>query len=480
MDKYLGSINLCDWLRKPTLLQKSASPFWKGMVNSSPIILHWLRWKPGTGKKIKIGRDMIVGLEDRSLLHPVLCSKLTSQNILYLAQINLPTGSSTLPDQWMGSSELSLIGQRALEWNQFTLELKLAGLSLSQEPDTILWTGGDGSGIPSVKNIFDALQDTLSYAPDLSWRPQAWKWRVPLKHILFVWLASKNRILTWDSLRRKGWEGPGLCPLCRRAQEDSQHLLIHCVFTKDVWSRIIKHLKLSTTWSGDTITDCFSSWLSNKALPIPLAVYTCWHLWTERNNALFENRSPSRRAVFHRVLASFSWQPTTLTHFIHKEIDLSLPEGYNLACFDGAAQANGSCCGAGGFYRAIPSRITKWMLNCGPGTNTKAELMGLWVSLLLASWWSINHLIVRGDSKVIIDWISKKSNLRAIHVDSWKQKSMDLANGFSNVRFQHISRVYNREADALSKRALKEEAGVLSIYHSDSGVESPITTFSIF
>jgi hypothetical protein len=57
---------------------------------------------------------------------------------------------------------------------------------------------------------------------------------------------------------------------------------------------------------------------------------------------------------------------------------------------------------------------------------------------------------------------------------------MDLANGFSNVRFQHISRVYNREADALSKRALKEEAGVLAIFHSDSGIESPITTFSIF
>jgi hypothetical protein len=142
-------------------------------------------------------------------------------------------------------------------------------------------------------------------------------------------------------------------PLCRRAQEDSQHLLIHCVFTKDVWSRILKHLKLSTSWSGDTITDCFSSWLSNKALPIPLAVYTCWHLWTERNNALFEDRSPSTQAVFHRVLASFSWQPSTLKHFIHKEIDLSLPEGYTLACFDGAAQANGSCCGAGGFFRAI-------------------------------------------------------------------------------------------------------------------------------
>jgi hypothetical protein len=106
--------------------------------------------------------------------------------------------------------------------------------------------------------------------------------------------------------------------------------------------------------------------------------------------------------------------------------------------------------------------------------------MGLWVSLLLASGWSINHLLVRGDSKVIIDWISQKSKLRAIHVDSWKQKTMDLAKGFTNIKFQHFPRVYNCEADALSKRALKEEAGSLLIFHSDSGIESQISTYSIF
>jgi ribonuclease HI len=141
---------------------------------------------------------------------------------------------------------------------------------------------------------------------------------------------------------------------------------------------------------------------------------------------------------------------------------------------------SGSCCGAGGFFRAHQSRITKWILNCGPGTNTKAELMGLWVSLFLASEWSINHLLVRGDSKVIIDWISQKSKLSAIHVDSWKQKTMDLAKAFTNIRFQHIPRAFNGEADALSKRALKEEAGNLLIFHIDSGIESQISTYSIF
>jgi hypothetical protein len=157
VDKYLGSANLSDWLRKQSLHQKNASPFWKGLVRSSPIILHWLRWKPGTGIEIQTGRDMIVGLDDRSLLHPELCSKLTSQNFHYLAHINLSTGSSTLPDHWLSDSDLSLSGRMATDWNFFTFHLKCAGISLNEDPDTLVWTGGDASGIPSVKNIYEAL-----------------------------------------------------------------------------------------------------------------------------------------------------------------------------------------------------------------------------------------------------------------------------------------------------------------------------------
>jgi ribonuclease HI len=218
----------------------------------------------------------------------------------------------------------------------------------------------------------------------------------------------------------------------------------------------------------------------DKPSPSCLAAHISWHLWIERNRALFENRSPSTLAVFYRVLATFSWQPSSLKLIINKEIDLRLPAGYTLACFDGAAQANGSCCGAGGFFRAHPERITKWILNCGPGTNTKAELLGLWVSLLLASSWNITLLLICGDSKVIIDWISRKSQLQAIHVESWKQKTLDLAKGIPNLRFQHVPRALNREADALSKKALREEVGRISIFHSDKGIDSPITQFCIF
>jgi ribonuclease HI len=160
--------------------------------------------------------------------------------------------------------------------------------------------------------------------------------------------------------------------------------------------------------------------------------------------------------------------------------DLFLSEGYTVACFDGTALPNGGCCGAGGFFKTHLSRTTMWFLNCGAGSNNKAELLGLWAALYLASRWSISHLQVLGDSRIIIDWISQKSKLNSVHFDSWKNKTRKLSNSFTDINFHHIPRSKNREADALSKRALKEAVGRLSVFHRDNGIESPITSLNVF
>jgi hypothetical protein len=52
-DKYLDSLPLLLWLRKPSFELRRASPFWKGLINASPVVLHWLRWKPGSGSEIQ-------------------------------------------------------------------------------------------------------------------------------------------------------------------------------------------------------------------------------------------------------------------------------------------------------------------------------------------------------------------------------------------------------------------------------------------
>jgi hypothetical protein len=203
------------------------------------------------------------------------------------------------------------------------------------------------------KESLHALEKQQAHDSDFSWFFQLWNWKLPLKLKLFIWLAGKGKILTWDSLRRRGWEGPGFCPLCRHAQEDIHHLLIHCEFSTDVWNRTFNFFKLPFSWIGESISDCFKSWHLNKSSPNCLAVHVSWHLWIERNKALFEDRPPSSLAVLHRVLATYSWQPSSVRPSLSKAIDLSLPDGHTLACFDGAALSNGLCCGAGGFSKLI-------------------------------------------------------------------------------------------------------------------------------
>jgi hypothetical protein len=43
-----------------------------------------------------------------------------------------------------------------------------------------------------------------------------------------------------------------------------------------------------------------------------------------------------------------------------------------MAFFDGAAEAGGARCGAGGTLKCTEAPDYRWYINCGAGTNTKA------------------------------------------------------------------------------------------------------------
>jgi ribonuclease HI len=417
---------------------------------------------------------------DRSLLSTELRTQLQNQKIYHLAQVNLQSGCSTLPDRWRNSGELHLSGSLAFEWDHYSSALKAAGISLSPLPDTLQWAGGDGTGNITVKNLYNALLNQQFFEVDRTWFSLLWRWDIPLKLKLFFWLAGKEKPLTWDALRRRGWEGPGICPLCCSASEDIHHLLVYCSFTQTVWSLVLFHLSLPLSWSGTSFSHCFTRWLSLSSAPKTLPVFVCWQIWSARNRAIFYSCPPSSRAVLLKVLASFHWKQPSLKSPCAQSLRFQLIKDYTVAFFDGAALSSGNCCGAGGIFKTHPSRTTMWFLNCGEGTNNKAELLGLWDTLFLASCWSISHLHVLGDSRIIIDWISQKSKFQTVHNDSWKDKTRELLKSFTDVNFHHIPRSFNGEADALSKRALNEVVGRLSVFHKDSGIVSPISSINVF
>jgi hypothetical protein len=110
----------------------------------------------------------------------------------------------------------------------------------------------------------------------------------------------------------------------------------------------------------------------------------------------------------------------------------------------------------------------------------KVELMGLWGVILLSSHLSIKNLMVAGDSKVTIDWINDKSNLNLIYLNNWKDKIRRLKTRFETINFMHIHRQFNKVADSLSKKALKDNTGWLFYEDLVNGTTVSTGKFYIF
>jgi len=91
----------------------------------------------------------------------------------------------------------------------------------------------------------------------------------------------------------------------------------------------------------------------------------------------------------------------------------------------------------------------------------KAELLGAWASLNLARCLQIEELILLGDSKVIVDWLQGKADFKVAALMGWKDRTMESSLWFWHLYVSHIYREDNREADALSKTALKIPPGLL-------------------
>jgi hypothetical protein len=87
------------------------------------------------------------------------------------------------------------------------------------------------------------------------------------------------------------------------------------------------------------------------------------------------------------------------------------------------------------------------------------------------------HLL--GDSKVVIDWLSKKGRLQVSSLEGWKARILSLSGKFQFITFQHIYRNFNTEADKLSKQAIDDTEGTLSYHRWTNGAAGPRRQFRI-
>jgi hypothetical protein len=165
---------------------------------------------------------------------------LNQKHIHTLAQVRNPSDNQLLCNYWLKSSDLNLLGDMASEWDHFRKALIDSGILLQDKADMLMWTGGDNSGIPTVKNIYRGIVSTKMLKKIDRWQLSIWHWKIQLKVKLFIWLVVEGRILTWDSLQSRGWEGPSRCSLCKNGIETISHLFISCPFSVAVWDLVRK------------------------------------------------------------------------------------------------------------------------------------------------------------------------------------------------------------------------------------------------
>jgi hypothetical protein len=119
----------------------------------------------------------------------------------------------------------------------------------------------------STTTGYKALQAIPHTPPDPTLWKTIWSHNLIPKIDIFTWTMSHKSILTSEKLRRRGWKGPSRCPLCISEEETTDHLLLSCPYSKEVWENVVM-LGLDKLTLPSMTLDLLSTWENRSSLSI--------------------------------------------------------------------------------------------------------------------------------------------------------------------------------------------------------------------
>ena len=139
-----------------------------------------------------------------------------------------------------------------------------------------------------------------------------------------------------------------------------------------------------------------------------------------------------------------------------KEINVCSEELYEYVLrFDGGSRGNPGSSGCGAVIYHNNKEIWANYLYLGPKqTNNYAEYNGLILGLEQALKMNITHILVEGDSLLVINQLTNKYKCKSDNLIPLNTNAIDLARQFEGIKFQHILRHKNKRADELSNKAI--------------------------
>jgi hypothetical protein len=112
--------------------------------------------------------------------------------------------------------------------------------------------------------------------------------------------VEHNRCWTADKLEKRGMDHPEQCPLCDQQAETINHLLVSCVFARQVWAVLLQPVGMLELVTQ--MTEVFEDWWRTSTLRVQgqkrkgfnsLVVLGALVIWKHRNLCVFNGAAPS-------------------------------------------------------------------------------------------------------------------------------------------------------------------------------------------
>ena len=119
-------------------------------------------------------------------------------------------------------------------------------------------------------------------------------------------------------------------------------------------------------------------------------------------------------------------------------------------------------------------------MSCSSGSNSKGELLALWIIFFFSNHLKLDGIQIYGDAKVIIDWALNVNNINILHLSAWLKNTRLLISNLKDISFSHVFREHNQLTDSLSKRNLNVEEGYIFSEKWVDGALSSVDKIQIY
>jgi probable phosphoglycerate mutase len=129
---------------------------------------------------------------------------------------------------------------------------------------------------------------------------------------------------------------------------------------------------------------------------------------------------------------------------------------------DGGSRGNPGPAGYGVRIETDEGAIVELKQSLGICTNNVAEYNGLVAALRWAATHQVETLHVRSDSELLVKQMNGEYRVRNPGLQPLYEQARTLARQIGRVRFEHVRREFNQEADRLANEAMDEAAQKLA------------------